>query len=375
MITEQFLQFANLVPEPMLLVSTDGIICAANHAVRRQAGWHGEIVGQRLSDWVTDTASEVMRYIQGCARTRNLLPGSLVLRGSDGKTLPCRCDGAVLIPRSASAPALVQLRLLSKVETPSQFFFLNERIIALTTEIAARKRAENNLQKRQAEVEALNLRLQRAIAETHHRVKNNLQAVISLIELQKADAINDVLPIQSINESLFQIKTIALVHDVLSHDGPMNDVDARVVLTNLVDLLSDSLGGAGKHAPLYLQAQSVWLSTQQATALALVVNELISNAFKHGYLPERKQDNDGIYIRFSIRGNEALLEVEDRGIGFPGDFNITIHANLGLALVQSLVENDLQGRIYFGVADPSGPQVDSLGGKVSIRFPAPTRTE
>ncbi len=374
MTTEQFLQFANPLPEPMLLVSTEGIVCAANHAVRRRLqGLPRELVGQRLYDWVVESADDVARYLQACSRTRDLLPGSLVLRGRDGETIPCRCDGAVLLSRSEEVPALIQLRLIPKADAPSQFILLNQRIHALTTEIAARKRAEDNLQKRQAEVEALNERLERAIAETHHRVKNNLQAVISLLEMQKDEAAEGLLPVESLSESILQIKTIALVHDVLSHEGPISEVDARVVLGNLVELLTTSLRSGGKPAPLSLQADCVWLLTQTATALALVVNELISNACKHGCLAEKDQENNRICVRFSAQENELLLEVEDNGTGFPRDFDVATHANLGLSLVQSLVANDLQGRLFFGTVAAPGTSDRPPGGRVLVRFPAPSR--
>ncbi|MCW3051208.1 MAG: signal transduction histidine kinase [Chthonomonadales bacterium] len=257
----------------------------------------------------------------------------------------------------------------------SRFILLNERIHALTKEVAARRRAEADLVKRQVEIEALNVRLQRAIAETHHRVKNNLQAVISLLELQKEDAADDLLPIQSLNESLLQIKTIALVHDVLSHEDPQSEVDVQRVLKSLVELLAASLRSSGKSVSIHLQAQSLWLSTQAATALALVVNELISNAYKHGCQSERIPTNDGISVRLSLHDREALLEVEDCGPGFPPGFDVTTDANLGLSLVQSLVENDLRGHLTFGAMAASAVHDGYPGGKVCIRFPAPPKTE
>ena len=163
---EQFLMVADLVPEPTMLVSTDGTVCAANRAVDvRLPGWPRDLQGQRLTDWVEDAAPDVLRYLSACSRTKDPLPGSLILRCEEGGILPCRCSGAVLIPRSQQDPALVQLRLLPKAEAPSQFLLLTQRINALTGEVAARRQAVADLHKRQVEVEALNVRLQLAIAE------------------------------------------------------------------------------------------------------------------------------------------------------------------------------------------------------------------
>ena len=243
-----------------------------------------------------------------------------------------------------------------------------------TIESTGSSPAPIELQTRHTEADELNARQRRDIAEAHHRIKNNLQAVISLIEMQKAEAVDGLLPVSALNESILQIKTIALVHDVLSHEGSMNEVDAGQMLGNLVDLLAVSLGRVDQKVNIKLDTPSIWLPTHAATALALIVNELVSNAYKYGYSPERQLENDYIYIGFTKQENELFLEVCDRGAGFHPEFDVATCANLGLALVQSLVDNDLRGWLTFGATSAAGALNERAGGRVCIRFPAQSQS-
>ena len=111
---DSFLQVAELLPEPMLLVSAaDGKILAANRCTEKLLLDPGALPGQALADLVAEEPAEVARYLRYCARSRQLVLGALTLQ-ADGKRIVCRSEGAVFRVRSASAPALVLLRLLVK---------------------------------------------------------------------------------------------------------------------------------------------------------------------------------------------------------------------------------------------------------------------
>lgn len=143
---EQFLQFANRLPEPLFLVSAEGVCLAANRgAGRRLQIPIGELRQMPLTEFLADAAPAVARYLNACARTSDPVPGALTLKTRQGDLLPCRAEGSVLVPRSEESASLLLLRLLPRVETPSQFDFLNQRIEELQREIAARKRTEISL--------------------------------------------------------------------------------------------------------------------------------------------------------------------------------------------------------------------------------------
>jgi two-component sensor histidine kinase len=167
------------------------------------------------------------------------------------------------------------------------------------------------------------------------------------------------------------VKTIALVHDLLSRDQPIGFVNAAEVLSRLVTLLTTGLSLSSSEIPLHLIADPVWLPTKAATAMALVVNELVSNAIKHGQPPDRKDSNHNgtIQICLTRQDPEILLSVQDEGPGFPPGFELLRHAHVGLELVYTLVTNDLQGTIVFSNVPGAGADRRIAGGRVEIVFP------
>ncbi len=142
---EPFLQFADLLAEAMLLVSGTGVILAANRGVANRLGLSPErLRGKRLADVTTNTPESVADYLRACARTREMIPSGFTLVRTDGTTLTCRTEGAVLRPRSEDAEALLVLRLIPK-QTESQFTALSQKIIELDREIQRRVRVEREL--------------------------------------------------------------------------------------------------------------------------------------------------------------------------------------------------------------------------------------
>ncbi|HEY9422025.1 MAG TPA: ATP-binding protein [Thermoanaerobaculia bacterium] len=142
---DSFLQVAELLPEPMLLVSAaDGTILAANRCTEKFLLDPGALPGRALSDLVAEEPAEVAGYLRSCARSRQLVLGALtILR--DGERVACRTEGAAFRVRSAAGPALILLRLLPKEAAVFRFIVLNQRIDALNREIARRKKAEEDL--------------------------------------------------------------------------------------------------------------------------------------------------------------------------------------------------------------------------------------
>lgn len=146
MTPESFLCFADLLPEPMLLVTADGCVLAANRSAAQRFGVpRAELAGQALDRWVEEPASWLRECLRACTRTRGMVPSSLTFILANGERLACRVEGALFQPRTNTLPARVLLRLQPKPEAPSQFAVLNERITALNHEILQRKRVEQEL--------------------------------------------------------------------------------------------------------------------------------------------------------------------------------------------------------------------------------------
>ncbi len=162
--------------------------------------------------------------------------------------------------------------------------------------------------------------------EIHHRVKNNLQTVASLLRLQARGGSAD--PHKALEDSVNRILAIAAVHEVLT-ERREEEVELRELLDRLRAMLVQGLA-AGKNVDA--QLESVALAGDRATALALVFSELLQNALEHG--------GEAVRIELSRRNGEVVLAIADDGPGIEADPSGT-----GLSIVQALVRDELQGRL------------------------------
>jgi two-component sensor histidine kinase len=162
--------------------------------------------------------------------------------------------------------------------------------------------------------------------EIHHRVKNNLQTVASLLRLQARSA--DADPRKALDDSVNRILAIAAVHEVLT-ERREEQVELRELLDRLRAMLVQGLA-VGKDVRVELEAVS--LAGSRATAIALVFSELFQNALEHG--------GDAVRVELARRNGEAVLAIADDGRGIEGE-----SAGTGLSIVRALVRDELQGRL------------------------------
>jgi two-component sensor histidine kinase/putative methionine-R-sulfoxide reductase with GAF domain len=163
--------------------------------------------------------------------------------------------------------------------------------------------------------------------EIHHRVKNNLQTVASLLRLHARSGEVDVQ--QVLGDSVNRILAIAAVHEALTQRG-----DDDVELSELIERLRGTIvQGLGSGKDVHTRLDEIWLPGTQATALALVFTELLQNAFEHG--------GDSVDIELSQNDGEVSLTVADDGPGMTGEEN----EGIGLEIVRSLVRDELMGRL------------------------------
>jgi PAS domain S-box-containing protein len=140
---DQFLTFADPLPEPMLLLTGSGLVLAGNRAVESRTGVAvHEFLGSNLAHFVADSPDDVAHYLRSCSRSRSLVLGSLNLRGKSGENVSCRAEGTLLRPSNGAEEALLLLRIIPKESAVGQFVVLNQRIEDLGREIHRRKSAE-----------------------------------------------------------------------------------------------------------------------------------------------------------------------------------------------------------------------------------------
>jgi len=151
MTPEQFLFFADPLPEPMLFLSADGLILAGNRATGERLGvLRRKLVGRQLAEVVGDSPAEIARYLRLCSRSRSMVLGSLDFLNENNDLLPCRAEGSLLRPLANGQEALLLLRLVPKASAVGQFVALNQRIEHLGGEIQRRRQAEE-IARQQAE--------------------------------------------------------------------------------------------------------------------------------------------------------------------------------------------------------------------------------
>lgn len=209
------------------------------------------------------------------------------------------------------------------------------------------------LHQRQQEIQALNIRLQRSMAESHHRIKNNLQTLAAVIEMSMLES-SDMVPVSVLQRLTQHIQTLAALHDLLTaeakSEADFDSIDLKTALERLKPMIQTTAGGR----TVQIVAESVLLPLKQGSTFLLMANELLSNALKHG--------KGAVLMTLAVEGDRACLAVQDDGEGFPPDFDPLMAANTGMELIESIAYHDLRGTIHYENA-PEG------GARVVVTFP------
>jgi len=217
---------------------------------------------------------------------------------------------------------------------------VNERTAALrhsneelASEIADRKWAEEQIKASLQEKEVL-------LKEIHHRVKNNLQIISSLLNLQ-AGYIEDEKTLEILKAGESRVASMAMIHEQLYLSGDLAKVNFTEYIENLVANLFNSYNVNSEAIALKINVDNVNLKLDAAIHCGLIINELISNSLKYAF-PAGKEGE--ICIDLYRNNNHFILTVSDNGIGFPKDLDFHNTASLGLQIVTALT-NQLEGTI------------------------------
>jgi two-component sensor histidine kinase len=180
------------------------------------------------------------------------------------------------------------------------------------------------------------------IREIHHRVKNNLQTVASLLRLQ-GRRLDSAEAKAALEESVRRISSIALVHETLSQDSHER-VDFDRVAQRVVDMVQEGFAAPERPMRFRVEGSTGDLPSDVATPLALIVAELIQNAVEHAFGDLQRILT--VTVEMARRPRELRVAVSDDGVGLPAEFTLDRDANLGLQIVRTLVESELGGTIH-----------------------------
>lgn len=207
------------------------------------------------------------------------------------------------------------------------------------TDITDRKEAQEKTRSSLREKETL-------LAEIHHRVKNNLAVVASLMQLQAMESESEELKEQLL-ESVLRIKSMAGIHEHLYKTEDFSRLDFAHNLKALVEEVIHTMQYSAS-INLNFNSDDVYLSVNQAIPCSLIVNEVITNIIKHGF---KGRDQGTIWVELKCEGEEHTcesisLDIRDNGIGFPKDFEPKTTGTLGMELIKTLSEQ-LFGTYWF----------------------------
>jgi len=223
-------------------------------------------------------------------------------------------------------------------------------------DITERVRAEQTLLEADCELKALLQEKEILLAEVHHRVKNNMQVIISLLNLQ-ASGIEDENLQRVYEESRNRIKSMTLVHEQLYRSREYARVDFGIYADQLVSTLFNMYEVNPEQVRFELDADQVYLELDKAIPCGLILNELIANSLKYAFPDGRKGE---LWVQLKPDKNKMLFKVSDNGIGIPEHINLEVTQSLGLQLVKLLSSHDLHGSVRI---------IREKGTQFQIEFP------
>jgi PAS domain S-box-containing protein len=309
---DSFRRVVEWAPSAMVMIDSDGIMVLVNAQTERMFNYErAALIGQPVEMLVPAR----FRHHHMAYRTGFFGDSKPRPMGVGRDLAGCRADGSEF-------PVEIGL---NPIDTEAGIM-----VLASIIDITERQRAQQRLEDALREKTVL-------LNEVHHRVKNNLQVITSLLNLQ-ADHAADPRLRAMLAESCGRVKAMALTHQLLYERKDFSRLDLGEYLERLMHSIRATYRGTGERIKLrlLLPAKSVPLDLERTIPCGLLLNELVTNSYKHAFPGERcgeilielSEDGDGL-VRFSIA---------DDGIGLPPESELASHASLGLQLVPLLVE-------------------------------------
>ncbi len=328
----------------ILIADSAGVLMYANNTIT-----HGlnrapsEVIGESMWTVLFEDESDVEAAQQNLER-EGRYHGEVLLAGPGGSSVTHEVTIALVQQSSMNEKAYVGIsrdvtdRKITEAELEDYRKNLEElveeRTEALQKEIAENKAIQVHLADSLQEKELL-------IKEVHHRVKNNMQVISSLLSIQAQGAGDEVYS-NLLNESQQRIKSMALIHETLYQSKDLLKIDFQEYIESLTTSLSRSYIVPGVSVLVDVHVDNVELDLETAVPCGLVINELVSNSLKHAF---KGQEGTGVIdIDFVINQCDYKLRIADNGIGLPESFDLTKNTSMGMEIV-SILTSQLEGEL------------------------------
>jgi PAS domain S-box-containing protein len=328
---DQFHQIVEAAPSAIIMIDMVGRVEMVNGQAEQMFGYdRNEIVGQPIQllvpEWFSFPNEKTLDTFLDGSRAHSIgARRDLYALRKDGTRFPVETG---LNPVRTGDGAMVVLAIV---------------------DISIRKQAEERLH-------AALLQKDNLLGEIHHRVKNNLQIVYSLLDLQST-RVSDPAALEMLRESRNRIQSMALIHQTLYGSKDFAKVDFAMFTGTLLSSLRESYGTDMAGIAVQIDVDPIKFPIDTAVPCGLVVNELITNAVKHAFRDRHRGEIRVALIR--LPGNEAQLSVSDDGRGLPDHVDTQKTTTLGLQLV-GLLAHQMSGTVSINRSNPT---------RFSVRFP------
>jgi PAS domain S-box-containing protein len=238
-----------------------------------------------------------------------------------------------VIPEEVMTDVLGNLRWLQTIKRPivSSDGTANQ-VLGIATDITGRKRAEHALQQALEQIKASLHEKEVLLKEIHHRVKNNMQVITSLLNLQSKN-IRDEQALSVFQDSQNRVKSMALIHETLYQSKDLSCINFAEYLQKLVAHVSRSYRMHPEAVKINIRVDDISLPIDTAVPCGLIINELTSNSLKYAFTADMRGE---INITFERANAQYVLRVSDTGVGLPADFDPEKGKSLGMKLVRML---------------------------------------
>ena len=286
--------------DAVFLLDLDGRYLEVNNRAARLLGYTVDEFQDLTADDVSAEPDSTTAVLASLLAGQALAPYEQMFRRKDGSTVPVEIN-MELVRDGYGRPMHIQ---------------------SLVRDVTGRKAAQEKIRKLLAEKEVL-------LREVHHRVKNSMATVISMLEMEAADS-NEPNVREALDNVGRRLRSMEQVYKALSDSADHSSVDLRAHLDTLLDLVSESLG-LGDRVVLERRLATVEVPSRTAFSLGVVLNELLTNACKYAFPDSRRGK---VRVELQRRGDEARLTVKDDGVGSSGP----ARPGFGTVMMETLIE-------------------------------------
>lgn len=304
------------------IIATDekGLIKFVNFVARELTGCgQEELAGKPLKYIFTAINEHTQEEIE--SPVDKVIQGNVIVELSNHTILLCK-DGRRIPINHSAAPIRDDNDIIIGV-------------VLVLRDITDRKKVEDELEESLGQKEVL-------LRELHHRVKNNMQVISSLLRLQSVP-LDDKKIVEVFRECQNRIQAMALIHEKFYRSKDLSNIDFETYVRDLVKTLTQSYGVSQDKITVNIDMKNVSLGINPAISCGLIINELVANSLKYAF-PQKAKGNISVSI-LPVGGDLVEMIVSDDGIGFPAELDFRKTTTLGLQLVNTFVEEQLAGKI------------------------------